>query len=402
MATNPPTLATDIVVSEAATNPSEEPDNTVEFATYNWPPTAFTDSFSNTAVESVPLILAFSTSRKPPDAAVNLNPLPLTSLAKPSDSIVPSLLIIIEPPVIRSLPNVQPPTVPDVAFSTPPLVTLKGALAKVACPNWIPVSASAIRISVVAGLPREIDLPLASNVKLVAVKVLPSIVNPAICPLFAVTFPVICAADAVICPLAFNLKFWLADFISVELIWKLAIVPAVFAVIVLAVISPVIWAADAVICPLLPFSFNVEPAELDKSSPIVKPPISPLVAVILPLTFALEAVMLFIITSPSGFTWNLDELISMFPLLPLTNWLSFWPKKNLGVSMVTALPLRVVVPLFCITNVPPLPLIKFVALPNLKLGAPKLIELPLAVNLSVPISTLEPSNFINFVKPLPT
>ena len=400
MATNPPTLATDIVVSEAATNPSEEPDSTVEFAIYNWPPTAFTDSFSNTAVESVPLILAFSTSRKPPDAAVNLNPLPLTSLAKPSDSIVPSLLIIIEPPVIRSLPNVQPPIVPDVDFRTPALVTLNGALANVAFPNWIPSSPSAIKI--LLPVPNVILLPLASNVKLVAVRELPSIENPAICPLFAVILPSILALDAVIWPDAESINWEFELFIPIAFRVKPPIVPEVFAVIVLAVISPVICAADAVICPLLPFSFNVEPAELDKSSPIVKPPISPLVAVILPLTFALEAVMLFIITSPSGFTWNLDELISMFPLLPLTNWLSFWPKKNLGVSMVTALPLRVVVPLFSITNVPPLPLIKFVALPNLKLGAPKLIELPLAVNLSVPISTLEPSNFINLVKPLPT
>ena len=183
---------------------------------------------------------------------------------------------------------------------------------------------------------------------------------------------------------------------------KLPIVPAVFAVIVLAVISPVIWAADAVICPLLPFSFNVEPAELDKSSPIVKPPISPLVAVILPLTFALEAVMLFIITSPLFFRWNLDELISIRLLLPLTNCEPFLPKKNFGVSIVTALPLRVVVPLFCISSVPPLPLIKFEALPNLKLGAPKFMELPLAVSFSVPISTLLPSNFINLLVPLPT
>ncbi len=34
-ATNPPTLATYIVVSEAPTNPPKEPDSTVEFATYN-------------------------------------------------------------------------------------------------------------------------------------------------------------------------------------------------------------------------------------------------------------------------------------------------------------------------------------------------------------------------------
>ena len=50
---------------------------------------------SNTAVAIVPRILAFSTSKKPPFSALNLNPLPATSLANPADSIVPSLRIII-------------------------------------------------------------------------------------------------------------------------------------------------------------------------------------------------------------------------------------------------------------------------------------------------------------------
>ena len=40
-----------------------EPVNTDELAIYNCPPTAFTASFSNTAVDNVPLILAFSTSK---------------------------------------------------------------------------------------------------------------------------------------------------------------------------------------------------------------------------------------------------------------------------------------------------------------------------------------------------
>ena len=44
--------------------------------------------------------------------------------------------------------------------------------------------------------------------------------------------------------------------------------------------------------------------------------------------------------------------------------------------MFTALPLRVVVPELCITNPPPLPLIKLLAEPNLKLGAPRRILLP--------------------------
>ena len=56
-----------------------------------------------------------------------------------------------------------------------------------AWPNWIPSSASAIKI--VLPVPREIFLFEASNAKLVAVKLLPSIVKPAIWPLVAVTLP---------------------------------------------------------------------------------------------------------------------------------------------------------------------------------------------------------------------
>ena len=46
------------------------------------------------------------------------------------------------------------------------------------------------------------------------------------------------------------------------------------------------------------FSFNV-PEEASKSSPILKPPIVPVVAIILPLAFIFDAVILFVITSPS-------------------------------------------------------------------------------------------------------
>ena len=84
----PLALSTDIVVSAAVTI---LPDFiVVELATYNCPPTAFTLSFSNTVVDIVPRIRAFSTSKKPPFAAVNLNPLPATLVANPADSIVPS------------------------------------------------------------------------------------------------------------------------------------------------------------------------------------------------------------------------------------------------------------------------------------------------------------------------
>ena len=88
---------------------------------------------------------------------------------------------------------------------------------------------------------------------------------------------------------------------------KLAIVPAVFAVIVLAVISPVILAADAVISPFcftLKFEVlmnmylsssipptNGEPLKkrfvlLSESSSAVKPPIKPALAVIVPSNLA--------------------------------------------------------------------------------------------------------------------
>ena len=114
---NPLALSTDIVVSVATTI---LPDLiVVELATYNCPPTAFTLSFSNTVVDIVPRIFAFSTSKKPPFAAVNLNPLPATLLANPLDSIVPSCRIIILPPVNASLVIVHP----AISFPSPPSFT---------------------------------------------------------------------------------------------------------------------------------------------------------------------------------------------------------------------------------------------------------------------------------------
>ena len=76
-AVNPDTFITDIVVSVAATIDDES--NVVELATISWPPTALTVSFSNTAVDNVPLIRAFSTSRKlapVPSLTVSKNPAP--------------------------------------------------------------------------------------------------------------------------------------------------------------------------------------------------------------------------------------------------------------------------------------------------------------------------------------
>ena len=144
----------------------------------------------------------------------------------------------------------------------------------------------------------------------------------------------------------------LEEAISTELILKLAIVPAVFAVIFWAVISPDIKAFDAVIIPLAPLSINV-PAVDVSSSPIVNPPIVPVVAETLPD----------ITTLPLLSKWKLDELISILPLEPLINWEDS-PKKNFGVCNV--------------------------------------IELPLAFNCLVLISTLLPSYFTNSFEPSPT
>ena len=89
------------------------------------------------------------------------------------------------------------------------MVTLNGAEANVACPSCIPSSASAMNI--VLPVPKEIFLFAASNEKLVAVKLLPSIVNPAIVP------PVNCTVEPVIWPLSFNIKLSFEDFISSSL-----------------------------------------------------------------------------------------------------------------------------------------------------------------------------------------
>ena len=125
-ATKPVTFSTDIVVCAAVCIPfgaAAEPVRTVEFATYNCPPTALTVSFSNTAVFNVPLILAFSTSKNPPFCAVSLKPLPATSLANPVDSIVPSVAFKINlPPVNVVLPKVKPPIVPPLNNTCEPVI----------------------------------------------------------------------------------------------------------------------------------------------------------------------------------------------------------------------------------------------------------------------------------------
>ena len=126
------------------------------------------------------------------------------------------------------------------------------------------------------------------------------------------------------------------DFISSESIVNPPISPLV------AVMLPLIWASEAVICPLAPLSFSVPDVE-SKSSPMLNPPIVPVWAVILPLKFTFEAVIL-----PSLVKWNLLELISMLPFERLTNWLGE-PKKNFGVANVIWLPLMVALTVWIFT-----------------------------------------------------
>ena len=96
-----------------------------------------------------------------------------------------------------------------------------------------------------------------------------------------------------------------------------------------------------------------------------------------PDTFAFDAVIWFIMTLPSFFKWNLDELISIRLLLPLTNCEAFLPKKNFGVSKVTELPDNVVSPVLNIFKLPPLPLIKLELSPKKNLDVNKFIDEPL-------------------------
>ena len=134
-----------------------------------------------------------------------------------------------------------------------------------------------------------------------------------------------------------------------------------------------------------PSAFRVKPpAELDiLFEPITNPPIFPfvvaviLVAVISPDIFALDAVMSFIITSPSFCKWNLDELISILLLLPLTNCEPTFPKKNFGVWISTELPLIVVSPAANIFKFPCEPLINWLPLPKKNLSVSMFTDEPL-------------------------
>ena len=106
-ATNPLTFTTLIVAKLADIWP--DPVSAVELATYNWPPTAFTVSFSNTAVERVPRIVAFSNSASPLPSEDILQP--FTPLAKSAVSNLPLECMIRLSDCIWSFVIVQPPMV---------------------------------------------------------------------------------------------------------------------------------------------------------------------------------------------------------------------------------------------------------------------------------------------------
>ena len=114
----PLTFTNDIVALEADTVPCGWWADDVmvdELATYNWPPTAFTVSFSNTVVDNVPLIFTFSNSALPfcnesilqpfwPDAKFAVSILPLECNIKLFDDIVS--VPIVHPAILFSdVPN---------------------------------------------------------------------------------------------------------------------------------------------------------------------------------------------------------------------------------------------------------------------------------------------------------
>ena len=173
--------------------------------------------------------------------------------------------------------------------------------------------------------------------------------NPPIVPPVNKTF------EPVICPLSFSCKTEPTETLFAEI----SIPP---------IAPPVKSSAEAVTSPLaftLKFVDDInlllpvaEPlikkfAEDKASSVISNPPMVPSFAVTFPL----------MITLPSLSRWKLDELISMLPFEPLTNWDKL-PKKNLGVCIFTELPLSVVSPVLNILMLPLEPLIKLVVPPS--------------------------------------
>ena len=290
---NPLAFATDIVVSFAVIF---DPDIVVALVTHNWPPTAFTDSFSKVVVLNVPLILTFSNSAVPfpsEDIFHPLNPLAKSLVCK-----IPCGFMIRFPPWIEAVVISHPPIEADLNIANP----------------WSDIEDDA----------------------LLAVDGLPSI-KAGVCILFAVTEPNIVTPsvivppsnrilDAVIWPPAFNLSSWSADLISSELTTN----PPIDADLNIAkpwsdIDDDAFAAVDG--DPPIVAGVNILLADTDPSivtsSVIVPPSINILDAVI----------------SPLGCIWYPEEDISNCPFAPLINWLAASPKKNVGVFIETSLPL---------------------------------------------------------------
>ena len=183
---------------------------------------------------------------------------------------------------ILEAPNVQPPIVPDVAFSTPALVTLNGALAKLALPICIPVPG--VSATVVDVLP--------------PVSAVSDIVNPPIVPDSAFNTPAGVTLNGalpnVACPNCIP-----SSASAIKIVFPLPIERALLVV------------------------FKTKLVAVKLSEPILNPPIvPPASAVIVPC----------ITTSPSGCRWKLLDVISILPFEPLIKLpASSLPKKNLDV-----------------------------------------------------------------------
>ena len=100
-----------------------------------------------------------------------------------------------------------PVIVADVAVTAPACVTLKGADPAVALPTHKRYVASFDdNLATLFDVP-TVMFPVLVKVVFPPVRVVDPIVQPPIVPSVDVILPVICADDAVSCPLAFTLKF---------------------------------------------------------------------------------------------------------------------------------------------------------------------------------------------------
>ena len=170
-----------------------EPVSVVALVTHNCPPTAFTDSFSNVVVLSVPLILTFSNSAVPlpsDDIFQPLNPLAKSLVCK-----IPAGLIIRFPPSIDAVVISHPPILADTNLAKPSGLIDDDAFVSV------------------EGFPA-----MTAGVLILFAVTEPNIVTPSV-----IVPPSNNTLDAVISPAAFNLSALSDDLISSEIISNPAI-----------------------------------------------------------------------------------------------------------------------------------------------------------------------------------